>query len=117
VKNKINIYNITSFVFICMILISCGKQSEDEINCDGSKFVYSTDVKFIINSNCVSSGCHNTGSANGDYTYYEGLKASATNGRLYERVITDKNMPPSKSLSLEDRKKIKCWINSGAPNN
>jgi len=75
-------------------------------------------IKPIINANCTSSSCHGAGSSNGDYTTYAGLKAKADNGSLDERVLQKKDMPKSApALSLDDRKKIKCWLLNGAPNN
>jgi hypothetical protein len=100
--------------------MSCKKnRNEDLNNLDCSKISsgYSANIKPIIDGNCLSSGCHNTGSVNGDFTTYSGLKAKADNGTLDNRVIQNKSMPPSGSLSMDNLKKIKCWLNSGSPNN
>lgn len=86
-------------------------------DCSASNAQYVSDIMPIINANCVSSGCHNAGSGNGDYTSYGALQTSASNGALERRVVTNKTMPPGKSLISEELKKIKCWISSGAPNN
>lgn len=101
---------------VSVLLASCEKE-EESIDCNGATPHYTSDVRPIINSNCLTSGCHNTGSKNGDYTSYDGLKTVALSGTLEKRLITEKTMPLSGVLSLEDRKKIKCWISSGAPNN
>lgn len=45
------------------------------------------------------------------------MKTIAENGKLEERTIAQADMPPQKKLSLNDRKKIKCWIKNGAANN
>lgn len=108
---------------LCMILgiiASCKKNKDDDLNnldCSKISSGYASSVKPVIDANCLSSGCHNPGSANGDFTTYTGLKAKADNGSLDNRVIQQKNMPPSGSLSMDNLKKIKCWLNAGAPNN
>lgn len=107
-----------SVLTLLILMESCKKEKkEDVIDCSGVSPSYNSDVMPIINANCLSSGCHNTGSSNGDYTSYSGLKAVASSGTLESRVVTNKTMPATSPLSLEDRKKIKCWINSGSPNN
>lgn len=108
------------FSVACMLVLfaGCKKETkEDVIDCTGVSPSYNSEIKPIINANCISSGCHNAGSSNGDYTTYAGLKTDASSGVLESRVIINKTMPPSGPLSLEDRKKIKCWISSGALNN
>lgn len=109
---------IFSGLLLLILIASCKKEKKEEvIDCTGVSPSYNSHVKPIINGNCLSSGCHNAGSSNGDYTSYSGLKAVASSGTLESRVVTNKTMPATSPLSLEDRKKIKCWINSGAPNN
>ncbi len=107
-----------SIAFMLVLFPACKKETKEEvIDCTGGSPSYNSEIKPIINANCISSGCHNAGSSNGDYTTYAGLKAVASTGTLESRVIINKTMPPSGPLSLEDRKKIKCWISSGASNN
>ena len=108
---------LVSIVFVVALFSSCKKGKEEVIDCTGVSPSYTSDVKPIINANCLSSGCHSAGSSNGDYTTYDGLKKVALSGSLERRVVTNKSMPVSSPLSLEDRKKIKCWISSGSPNN
>ncbi len=101
-----------------LIITGCKKEETlDNVDCSKGNSSYAANIRPIINGNCLSSGCHNTGSVNGDFTTYNGLKAKADNGSLNTRVVQQKNIPPSQSLSLDNLKKIKCWINSGAPNN
>lgn len=108
------------FSIACLLVLfpACKKETKEEvIDCTGVSPSYNSEIKLIINANCISSGCHNAGSSNGDYTTYNGIKIDAASGVLENRVIINKTMPPSGPLSLEDRKKIKCWISSGALNN
>ena len=104
--------------FAFALIVACQKEKEEEIiDCSDVSPSYNADIKPIINPNCLSSGCHNAGSNNGDFTTYDGLKVVVLSGALEKRVVTDKTMPPSAPLFLGDRKKIKCWIEAGAPNN
>lgn len=103
---------------ICITIINCCKKNEyKNIDCSKINASYANDIKPIIDANCVSSGCHDPASANGNYTTYEGVVARVNNGTLEKRVLINKDMPKSSPLSIEDRKKIKCWINNGAPKN
>ena len=103
-----------------VLLLSCKKNKKEDLNnldCSNISSGYSSNIKPIIDGNCLSSGCHNAGSANGDLTTYAGLKAKVDNGSIDNRVIQQRTMPISGSLAMDDLKKIKCWLNSGAPNN
>jgi len=116
-------YLMSTFILCSLILLllhGCKKNDNNDLNnlnCSKINSVYSSDIKPIIEGSCLSSGCHNSGSANGDFTTYPGLKAKVDNGSLDNRVIQQKNMPLTGALSMDDLKKIKCWLNSGAPNN
>ncbi len=109
---------LLTFATSITLVLGCKKEKNlDSVDCSKIKSSYSVNIKPIINAHCISSGCHNTNSTNGDFTDYNGLKAQADNGSLNNRVVQQKNMPPSQPLSLDDLTKIKCWTNSGAPNN
>ncbi|MBN8701425.1 MAG: hypothetical protein J0M08_00005 [Bacteroidetes bacterium] len=108
-------------IFLCMTTLlvihnSCKKDEYKNLDCSTINSSYKSDIKPIIDANCNSGGCHNSGSSYGDFTTYKGLLSKSNNGSLNRHVLVDKKMPPSKPLSLDDRKKIKCWINSGSLN-
>jgi hypothetical protein len=108
------------FLLFSMAFFSCkeeNKDSEKPTDTDCSKVSYSADVKPIINKSCALSGCHGSGSNNGDLTLFSGVKAKAEDGTLNNRVLVKKDMPPSGSLSSEELAKIDCWIKNGAPEN
>jgi hypothetical protein len=112
---------VTSLIiFLTFFCFENCKKKDDlkDVDCSKVAATYSGSVKPLVISQCATSGgCHGTGSSHGDYTAYSGLKAAADNGSLENKTLTDKSMPPSGALSLDDRKKIKCWLNSGSPNN
>ncbi len=98
-------------------LAACKKDEYKNLDCSTLDATYSHSIKPIIDANCLSSGCHEAGSANGNLTTYEGLLIRVNNGTLSQRVLYTKDMPKNGVLSLNDRNKIKCWIDSGAPKN
>lgn len=105
-------------MFTALIYFSCRKKDEyANLDCSTISSAYNANIRPIINANCMSSGCHNAGSVHGDFSTYAGVKAKVDNGSMNTRVLEDKNMPPSGPLPLDARKKIKCWIENGAPNN
>ncbi len=107
---------IAFFLMAFIILTGCTKKNEyKNLNCSSEEITYTSSIKSIIETNCTGSGCHGTGTSNGNYTTYEGLLVRVNNGTLSKRVLYTKDMPKGSSLSLEDRKKIKCWIDRGAP--
>lgn len=115
-KEKLNIFTIIA-VIIVAIYSGCKKNEYKNLDCGKINATYNNTIRTLINSNCTFSGCHGSGSTNGDYTNYNGLKSIADNGKLEDRVLVKKSMPSSGALSLDDRKKIKCWLESGSLNN
>lgn len=75
------------------------------------------DVKIIVSAKCATAGCHNAGSAAGGIALetYDQIKIKAD--RINQRVLVEKTMPPGSPLSPAEVAVIKCWINSGLPNN
>lgn len=109
---------LIGFVINMFLFSGCKKKDDlNNLNCSKINSKYASHVKPIIDANCLSSGCHNSGSVHGDFTTYTGVKTKVDNGSFDSRVIQGKNMPLSGSLSLDELKKIKCWLNSGASNN
>ena len=115
-KKRVSIGLIIAFM-ITIANSGCKKNEYKNIDCGKLNATYNGSIKAIINSNCTFSSCHSSGSSNGDYTTYNGIKTIADNGKLEDRVLVKKNMPSTGALSLDDRKKIKCWLVSGSQNN
>lgn len=85
--------------------------------CDSISIKYAADVEPIMHTNCaISSSCHGGSTVNGNFFTYDGLKPSAANGKVRERVIEKKDMPPG---GLPDSliQIIDCWLKDGYPNN
>lgn len=85
--------------------------------CDTSDYAFSTRISPIIGTSCATSiGCHGSGSVHGGFTSYNKIKPYIDNGSVYNRVITQKSMPPSGALPECDIEVLKKWIETGAPN-
>ncbi len=109
---------VLSYCFVIVLALACNKKNSlDNVDCSTINSTYSSGVKPIMDGYCLSSGCHNAGSTNGDFTTYAGVKAKVDNGSLEKRVLKSRNMPPSGALHMDNLKRIKCWLNSSAPNN
>ena len=88
---------------------------------DTVNITYTLSVKPIIINKC--QGCHSGANAKGgiDLSTYDGVKAQATNGKLWGAVNWDPGfsaMPKyGNKLSPCELTQIHKWINQGAPNN
>lgn len=99
---------------------SCGKCDciESTDPCAGLSFKFAADVQPIITTRCATSpACHATGSINsgGPLTSYTQVFDKRAEIKIQ---VSSNNMPfPPDSLPSDQKNKIICWINSGAPNN
>ena len=100
---------VVLFFVFSFVFVSCKKKdttkAEYSPNCTGTKS-YTTDVKPLIQSYCVS--CHS------NYGTYAGAKASASSIRS---SIVGGSMPKGSTLSDDQKNNIVCWIDAGMPNN
>lgn len=63
---------------------SSGLQKDDykNLDCNEINAGFAADIEPVIKANCLSSGCHDSGSRHGDFTEYKGIKGKANNGSL-----------------------------------
>lgn len=113
---------ILALFLLSLSFTACYFDNEEEmygpVTCDVTNVTYSKDILLIINTSCATAGCHVTGgSGPGNFTTYAGVKAKVDNGSFANRVLVQKNMPPSGPLSDCNIAKIQKWINDGALNN
>jgi hypothetical protein len=86
---------------------------------------FTSDILPIFSSNCAISGCHDGGGGADSHmalNSYAEISRRVTPGNpngssLYQAIIAKwaNRMPPNKPLSLENREKIRIWIEQGAP--
>ncbi|MCB8995556.1 MAG: hypothetical protein H6538_08105 [Bacteroidales bacterium] len=104
-----------------MLFTSC--RHNDDIS-QLPEVCFTTDVLPIFQSGCAISGCHDGSGAGGlNLSSYNGIMQGVTPGdAMKSRVYTvlsnvwnpEGFMPPDRPLSLENRSKIKVWIEQGA---
>jgi cytochrome c553 len=96
------------------------KCTENAGDCKTENISFSTYIKPVLAS-CTS--CHKTGNAGGGINLdsYQGVKVAALSGRLYGSIAWSQGYlaMPQGGSKLGDCtiKKIKSWIDAGAPNN
>jgi len=86
------------------------------VDCSTVTAKFATDVQPIISTKCAISGCHDN-SASGGVILQTHSQVSAKKDRVYARAVMEKSMPASGALNPAEIAKLKCWIDSGAPNN
>lgn len=123
-RNKLVISLI--FLLPIFLLLNCAKEKgsapkDNSSACDTlNNITYTGVVDSIVNRACAVSGCHiPSGTGNGDFTSYAGVKSKVDNGSFKNRVLETKDMPPTNSgiiLSDCEMKILQAWLNKGAPN-
>ena len=111
--------------FVLLLLCSCYYDKEELLygsNCDTSNTKYSTTITGILNNyGCL--GCHVGANPSGGIGLqnYAGVKAVVDNGRLYGSINHSTGFIPmpdgAVKMSSCDIKRVRSWIDSGAPNN
>jgi hypothetical protein len=117
---KISILFMTILASV-LLFSSCYRDSEEglyrfvEAKCDTTNVTYSGTVSAIISANCLS--CHNTGSANSEFTNYNQVFAKAD--RIKGRItgLGGSIMPQSGKMDNCSINKVVAWINKGALDN
>lgn len=89
--------------------------------CDTTGVTYNGTVAPLMQAQCVS--CHSASFASGNIALdsYNGVKASAQNGSLYGSINYSSGFSPmpqgGNKMDACSIKRIKAWIDAGAPNN
>jgi len=94
-----------------ILVSSCRKKPK----CDGTNSTYNSNIKTIIDSHCTNPSCHGSGSPNGDFRTYNGIKPKLTSGAFKEQVLDKRTMPQGSSLSKDELSKIACWSDHDYP--
>jgi hypothetical protein len=117
--------NIRLFVSVILIIsvISCllACTHSAKIN-DFPEICFTSDILPVFSNNCSISTCHDgTGRSRLILNNYQDIKnrivpGNADRSRLYKAIIGKGEglMPPDKPLSIENRTKIRIWIEQGA---
>lgn len=111
---------LLTLLVLSIILFSCEYHVEEESvigdeggeieSCD-STISFTTNIKSIIDTNCIE--CHG-GNRFPDLRTYQGIKNSAETVRTQ---IVNRTMPQGGSLTDDQIELIRCWIDNGALDN
>jgi len=113
-------------LFALFVAAGCYYDNEEELYqfyyeanpCDTTVTTFDAVVFPIIQANCATAGCHVAGgSGPGLYENYDQVKASVDDGKLENRAIIQRDMPPSGPLTDCQIALIQRWLNKGAQNN
>ncbi len=109
---------ILIFTVFVLILFACRKEEKVPIgDVDCSMITYSGTISQLFDSHCNTSGCHNAGSDDGDFTTYDLVKPWADNGEIAKETLDKQTMPEDGPLTSEQLGQLQCWLDDGAPNN
>jgi len=116
---------IILFMGMAITATGCYYDTDEELyNCavDSATVKYSKTMKTILTSyGCI--GCHSAPAPSGsiNLTVYASIKTVADNGRLYGAINHAPGYVPMPQgggkINACDIKKVKAWIDAGAPNN
>lgn len=111
---------------LAVVVSGCYYDNEEDLyenyyennQCDTTSVTFADDIMPLVQGNCAISGCHVAGgTGNGIFENYEGVKEKVDNGSLRQRVLVDRNMPPTEPLTECQLDIIDAWLNAGAPDN
>ena len=124
--NHLKLFYYT-FLLLLLVLVSCSKSNEAELqqggtnSCNTDNVKFSADIVPILQANC--NFCHNTSSATAGVNTitYNGVKSIADNGLLLGTITHASGFLPmpygGPKLAACDINKIKSWISQGTLNN
>ncbi len=109
----------TFMVVLVLFFISCQKEKNEVAigNIDCTTVTYSGTIAPLFASHCNTSGCHDAGSSDGDFTSYSKLKPYLNDGSVRSEVITKQSMPEDGPLNSEQLAQVQCWLDDGGINN
>ncbi len=117
---------IIALIVVMMGLSACYYDKEEELyppitQCDTSNVGYQATIVPLMKSNC--NACHNSSAPSAGIATdnYQGVKTIALNGKLYGSIAHLSGYSPmpkgGNKLSECDIKRVKIWIDMGAPEN
>ncbi len=90
--------------------------SNQVVDCATVPATFSANVLPLISSKCAISGCHDA-TASGGLIFQTHAQISSAKDRINVRAVVEKSMPSAAPLQPAEISILKCWIESGAPNN
>lgn len=75
---------------------------------------YETQIKPILQTNCIKSGCHDGGSSLPNWSNLATVQSNASN---IKTKVLNGSMPKDGTLTQQQKDLIACWVDDGAPGN
>lgn len=116
-------------VMVALLLLTlsgCYYDNEEELYqyyyqanaCDTTNVSFAADIFPIIQGNCATAGCHVAGGGGpGIFSNYAGIMDKVNNGSFENRVLIQRDMPPSGALTDCQINLLQAWLRAGTPNN
>jgi len=122
---KVNIKTGLLFLSLALAMQSCYYDKEEllypgstaAVDCSTVSAKFSANVQPIISAKCATSGCHDALTISGGKTFQNYSQISRDTARIKVRALIEKSMPQAGPLQPSEINIIRCWIESGAPNN
>lgn len=112
---KLSIYAISISIFFHT---ACSSNDMPGLFCEDAVVSYQTDIKPILEVNCIKSGCHNgDNGAELNWSVFENVQTHAAE---IKELTGNGSMPldiAPTGLPKRERDLIACWVNSGALDN
>lgn len=111
-------------LLLLSILFSCEKEEAQELptyDCTGLTPTYTAEIKPIIDTNCATTGCHNSSSQAGgiNLSTYALTSSESNNARFLGSIqhLSAYSSMPRNSAKLSDTaiQLIFCWVENGQP--
>lgn len=112
-------------IFLCLTgMVLWASCSQDQLpntpidsGVDCATVSYSAVIAPLFTRSCNTSGCHDAGSPDGDFTTYSRLQRYINNGTIRQEVLVAQTMPIDERLTSVELGQIQCWLDAGGPNN
>lgn len=75
---------------------------------------YETQIKPILQTNCIKSGCHDGGNSLPNWGNLATVQSNASN---IKTKVLNGSMPKDGTLTQQQKDLIACWVDDGAPGN
>ncbi|MCC5929155.1 MAG: 2-polyprenyl-6-methoxyphenol hydroxylase [Cyclobacteriaceae bacterium] len=109
---------------VILVIHLCSSCTHDNLEeyygleeCDPAEVAFNSDIKPVFTAKCAISPCHIEGTGLPAFTDYEKIAAQA---EMIRFQTSSGSMPPASSglvLTVEEVRKIACWIDAGAQDN
>jgi hypothetical protein len=100
---------------LCLLLVVGCSDRPERVACNSTTPTWNVEVIDIVANSCWGSSCHGTGSSEGDFTTYNGIKDVLLNGKFETEVLETRRMPQDGTLPDSTLATLQCWLENGFP--